>query len=299
MANREIRVIGMKRSGHHAIVFWIADNVDSDEILYTGMRPGEESGIEFNVNYKAHGTPITERLLEPCWPIIYTLKSKPPVYVKSKKYGIQKFVHIGNINDILCQTSILDWDCLIFSLEDWTIDQIKQGEIEEKHDEWYGQRLNMISVLVLRDPFNLVASNLSCHQYSTPTSEVLPKMCKIWKNHAREFVGQTSFFSNCVKVNFNKWHTDKDYRLELMEELDIRLDDSPYQRIPDFGGGSSFSGKEKQGKASELKITERWKHYKDVPEFKSLLKDDELMELFREIFGTVSEEFEEWVIKEK
>lgn len=298
MKKCEIRIIGMKRSCHHAIAFWIAEHLDYDEILHAALNfPGEELSLEKNIKHQGYGTPITNRILEPCWPIVYVIKQKTPVSIKSKIYHIPIMYNIENIEDIFLKTPIQDWECIILSSDDWTIEQIRNGEVKEKHDKWYGKRDSKINILVLRDPFNLVASNLAKHQYAMPTANVVNLICELWKNHAKEFLGQTSFLQNLIKVNVNKWHTNSDYRLELMKKLNINLDPSPYQRIPDFGG-SSFSGKAKQGKASELKIIERWQYFRNMSEFRKMRENRELMELFRNIFVTLGKEFEEW-LKEK
>jgi hypothetical protein len=36
---REIRIYGMKRSGHHAIVFWVGNHIDGDAIYINDVYP--------------------------------------------------------------------------------------------------------------------------------------------------------------------------------------------------------------------------------------------------------------------
>ena len=53
------------------------------------------------------------------------------------------------------------------------------------------------------------------------------------------------------------------------------------------GAGSSFDKYEYSGKASEMKALERWKNMLDNHTYQSLLKDDEIWTLSKQVFGDI------------
>jgi hypothetical protein len=59
------------------------------------------------------------------------------------------------------------------------------------------------------------------------------------------------------------------------------------EEVVPVGGGSSFDGARKHQSASEMKVLERWQHFRDEPAFQSLFDDPEIARLSRAIFGEI------------
>lgn len=289
MAKREIRIIATRRNGHHAIIFWIGKYYDGSILYINDVYPHQKAEKEFSIPGKIVITPYVGRTIEPCEIQPTTINAVRDIYVKSKTS-----LKLSKYTDVFFTG---DYDCLMLSFEGWDINQIMNGLFIQNHDRWYGTKERIDNMLVLRDPFNCLASELTAYtMWSIPVEDVVQNFAKLWKSHAREFLGQTNLLSNLITVNFNKWHLDSKYRIKLMEKIGVQLDRSPYEYIPDFGNGSSFTGFRKQGRASKLKILDRWRNCKDLAEFRMLKYDKELVDLAEEIFNMKADSiFKKWL----
>ena len=122
-------------------------------------------------------------------------------------------------------------------------------------------------ILNLRDPFNMWASVV---QYSRkadkafaeqhnagpqqmrqrPIQFLIPAehLSRVWCACAKEFLGETNFLGDtAIKINYNEWHSDVNYRRSLAtEEFGRPFDDRGKDNIPVHGAGSSFDGREKK-----------------------------------------------------
>lgn len=134
---------------------------------------------------------------------------------------------------------------------------------------------DMDMIIVVRDAYNFVASR----------KKRLPKNIKrgidLWKDHVKTCLEKRT---NVIDINYNKWFSDIDYRKQIANKLDITFTDAGINDIPDIMKGSSFDMMEFNGRAQQMNILERWKHYKDDESYWNLI-DDEMIELSREYFN--------------
>jgi len=151
-------------------------------------------------------------------------------------------------------------------------------------------------VFLLRDPFNTYASKRKYSENQDKRGVIfnyygkrLYIFTRNWKDHAKEYLGITNHLGDKNVISFNKWFEDAAYREGLLREMgaDIYTTDInkmiPNRKIP----GSSFDDKKYKNSATQMDVLNRWKYYADDEEFKTMLKDDELMELSYKIFGNV------------
>ncbi|MEZ4727208.1 MAG: hypothetical protein R3E79_08760 [Caldilineaceae bacterium] len=125
---RELRIIGMSRSGNHAIIHWLLNQatgrtcflncVEGKTNPFVSARPLQSGGIPYAVNY-------------------------PTFNWDSERRG--KFS---------------PKDLLIHSYEDNFLGYVCHPVFEQHHDQWVGPSRQRYDVLILRDPFNLFASRL-------------------------------------------------------------------------------------------------------------------------------------------
>ncbi len=142
------------------------------------------------------------------------------------------------------------------------------------------------NIIVLRDPFNLMASRLPVHgQY---IHILHPKeFVKIYKKLAREVLGDTMYLTNLTFVCYNRWVTEENYRRDVGGELNlVGSYHEQYQRVVSTGGGSSFDQREYDGRAGQMKVFDRWKVYRDDYSLKVVARDEELMDLCSQLFGS-------------
>jgi hypothetical protein len=148
-------------------------------------------------------------------------------------------------------------------------------------------------VLILRDPFNLLASVLRSRRQdnSLAGAPAVERARRIWKAYAREFVGRSSFFRNPTLVSYNEWFVSEDTRRALADRLGLTSADQGLEKVAEWGPaawGASFDGLSKDGRASQMGVLERWKQYAEDPVYVSQFQDDELWDLSEIIFGEIS-----------
>jgi len=245
-ANRnkaEFKVFGLRRSGIHAAMYWIARHYPEP--------------VWFSNDVCSFDDPTAYREEEE--PSIY----EPDEYIGS--YGMDDFWTRDK--------DVLLWCCEEKPLKD--LDWEANREAVGGSDEYW-------SVLVIRDPFNLIASRGMKGMLSNDDTRV------IWKQHAREALGETSFLKNKVVVNYNRWFSQPDYRRELEKQMGLGVSDEGINKV--YGLGSSFTNCSRDGEAGSMKVFDRWKHYKDNEEYLSIF-DSEIIRMAWALFGSVPECF--------
>ncbi len=111
--------------------------------------------------------------------------------------------------------------------------------------DWPKQRRD---ILLIRDPFNLFASRISKGRGGHRSfgrqrvEDYFHASIALWKQHAREFLGDTNHLPGHVGVFYDRWIIDADYRREVAARLGIAPDESALGVVAKEGGGSSFEG---------------------------------------------------------
>jgi len=153
------------------------------------------------------------------------------------------------------------------------------------------------NIMVLRDPFNMLASLFIDYKRAEAPRMWPPpdKYISLWKAHAKEFLGVTSYLKSSsdngplkVCISYNDWFTSEEYRKSVSNNLQLEFNDNGLQYVNRFGEGSSFDDQKYMYEAQKMKVLERWKQLENYPEWKDLfnklLADDELVGLAKEIF---------------
>jgi hypothetical protein len=247
---RELRIIGMSRSGNHAIINWI-------------MR-------------QAIGRVCFLNCAEP--------KTNPFRTARPMADG-KRFSTVGcrvSLSQEL-QGNFSQKDWLLYSHEDCFLGMVVHDDFERNHDRYVGRSAERTDVLILRDPFNLFASRLQA-QYSQVTARTA---VRIWKQHAREFCGRRPYLpQGRVPISFNDWAVDRQYRRRIAERLGLGFTDAGFEEVSRTGGGSSFDGTAYDGRASGMDVLQRWKHCRQDERYLQLF-DRQMVELSEEIFGVI------------
>ncbi len=248
--NRLLHFAGLRRSGNHAIINWLKQNVNPE-------------GSEFLHYNNVYSTRIPLSLQD-----------------------IQDDVHKNTNENLFVILSYEDVSLQIIPTLPTVVDQDSILKKEERDTK---------TMILLRDPFNSFASRLELlRRYerenimssirNVPWQEVQ----ELWKGYAKEYLGQTSLLSNKVLVNFNQWNKDKAYRDELLkthfgQEINNDIGRNTLSRD---GGGSSKDLQSYDGRASEMKLEERWVDFVQDKEYRRLL-DKETFVLSEQIFGHI------------
>ena len=143
---------------------------------------------------------------------------------------------------------------------------------------WIGSE-STISIIILRNPFNWLAS-LNAHGNGRFKSTGPPTLLRAWAKYAEAALNR----DDCVPIYYDTFISSKSYRDSIADRIgvDVRSDDS-LSRVSEFGRGSSFDGMEFDGRAGEMKTTERWEIYKDEIWMIDAMNDKKIQHLLGEI----------------
>lgn len=267
---KEIRVIGLRRSGNHAIMNWIRKQ-HKGEVFYIN-----------NTRIKVN-------------PFRYVYEDQ---IRKLKDQSIQGW-RTENIErwrrEAVGEFAIKN--CLIYSYEDQPIEAFSDRTFEARHDLYFGKSRVRYDLILMRDPFNLFASRLRANERGKSAAHQMDFMKvksrsislpQLWLDCAREYLDETHYLQNIkVPVNYNLWVLDKEYRQQLAEKLAMDFTDAGFDEVMTNGGGSSFDGVALNGKASKMPVLERWKYFAEDPRFQELIKDSNILDYSSKIFGSI------------
>jgi len=277
----EIRIIGLQRSGNHAIIEWIIRQCKGKVCFLNDIKA-------------------------------YPLGIEKVLYEK-----INDEIILKNINNKLEYKEILRLkkDYLIYSYEDKRIKCLKRN-----NEKLFGKSLKKYYILILRDPFNLFASRIKLEEKrllfgfklnkkiklekimeillnkDTKKNRIIrladylnknfskKRIINLWKEHAAAYLMN---FTNkkFIVINYNKWFKEKKYRQEISKKLRLKYKEP--KGISFFGGGSSFDNIKYYKNPYRMKVLERWKQYVNNNTYKNIFKDKELIELSDKIFGKI------------
>jgi hypothetical protein len=184
---------------------------------------------------------------------------------------------------------------LLCSYEDQDLERVYPSSFDDTMRRWIGSAANVTNILILRDPFNLIASKYRWVVHGTqwqPTMDSLLALPTLWKTYAKEFLGLTSHVPRpVVRISYNQWFVDAAYRRTLAKTLGLSLADEGRDMIARWGPnlwGDSIDNLTYDGRATEMKVLERWRHFAHDARYRSLVSDPELIELSTAIFGPIA-----------
>ena len=247
---KEIVVIAQRRSGHHAIINWLRANLDGPSI--------------FANDCNFHGGPyrtgnriniVTPPSTEEC----------PAPEVKNK-------VH-----------------CLIYNFEDKNIHSISLMHTRFNRIAWLGKSNKLIRILILRDPFNMIASKFhwSKGKKIAPNRENLMHSVYLWKQYAGIYLKNMDNYSDYLCIDYNSWFKFENVKKLYARRLELISYSKGVDLVARYGPaqwGDSFDGFEYDNQAQSMNVLTRWKHYISDSHYKNLINDQELIGLTKIIY---------------
>lgn len=266
---KEIKVVGMRRSGNHAIINWIEKQEIGKVVHLNDIRLNENP---YRCIYKS----LCKDHPKNHWvgaPIL-----RYPQYSGNEGLKLLEREARGDFEPK---------DCLIYSYEDFSLDRLTSNRVEKNHDRYFGNSAVRYDVLVLRDPFNLLASRLKKNPDESVRS-LKENVTEMWISYAKEYLGETNYLkNNKIGINYNQWVVDANYRKLIALKLGLTFSDIGINDVNSFGGGSSFDRQKFQGKATQMNVLNRWKYFANNEFYLSLLKNDTLHQYSSRIFGHI------------
>lgn len=245
---KEYRVVGMSRSGNHAIINWILKQTRGRYCFLNCVEP----------------------------------KTNPFESARPMSDGRSIETNIETLDiDAERAGRWSEKDLLLYSYEDCFLGMIASPRYERRRDAMVGRSGRRRDILILRDPFNLFASRRKKGGAHISDQTAM----RIWKQHARQFLKMRRYLpSDTITINYNAWAGDVAYRRRLAADLDITFSDAAFDDIPSCNGGSSFDGRRFDGRASEMRVYERWRHFANDEAYWSIF-DSEVIDLSEQIFA--------------
>lgn len=246
--NEVLHFIGLKRSGNHAVIDWLRCNA----------YPWAEHVAFYNCVYS-------------------------PLSAEPKNLSVE---------DV--QLSGARRTAMILSYEDTGLHELATLPVYRDSNVLLpGARTRR--VLLIRDPWNCFASRLRRIQGLDVAQTDPPKsiqrtpwetVINLWKQYAREFVGDTNDISgDVIRVDYNRWAGSKWYRDALLDRhFGVKVNhDIGIEHVSEKGGGSSFDRLTMDGRASRMQIFDRWRVYAEQSEYVQLF-DNEVVDLSKKLY---------------
>ena len=241
----EIQALGMSRSGNHAIADWIYAQAEAPKLVLNCAEGKTNPYLTCRPLASGRG-----------W-------RSAGVDMEAERAGRR------SRKALVMHTYEDSWLAHAFS-----------RELDREHDAWLGPSRRRVALLVVRDPFNLFASRTKMGAALSPGIAR-----KMWKQHAREALGETRRIKReLVVVRYNLWAKDDAYRAALAERLGLGAGEADIDRVAACNAGSSFDGLTYDGRAREMPVEDRWRAYADDPAFRAIF-DEEMMRLSDRLFG--------------
>ena len=247
-SNGRMRVLGIRRTGQHAVINWILRNCGREDTVFlnsctmrrSAMRTCGES--ELNGRLAGRGYLLKRRM------VAYLAARKHPFVLNSYEAGYEEGDLTPNFPDadfdheILVTRSFVNWLPSFIRL----MRRMNPDSAPEALDISNGIMFEM-----MRYKAHLLAAHSSQH----------------------------------VVVCFDKWATSGAYRNEKLKALGLRELESGLGSLQKYGGGSSFSALKKP--AEELVLTTRWQTMADDPYVLHFLRIAQADTAFMDVLATL------------
>ena len=245
-----IRIVGMSRSGNHAIIDWLLRAIAGRDWCFLNC-------VEPKADPWSTARPMDDGR---CW-----------------RTGA---ANARDVAGAARRAKAPQWDVLLRSYEDTFLTPV--FGIDHAWPNWaaIGGSRRCVDVLILRDPYNLFAS-----RRRSRTGLVGEKVAiRIWKQHARAFLARRHARTPLVTISYNTWVKDRGYRRRKAAALGLAAPADDIGRVAGCNGGSSFDGYAFADRPEQMRVLDRWRHYADDPSFAALF-DDTVRRLADDIFG--------------
>lgn len=251
-AKRLFLFIGLKRSGLHAVSFWILGHQPNHAFINNSPKMRSGTGSYMSRTMQTSPLPLH---LYPGYPVAACE---------------------GNVEIETALPTALELLIVLFQSQHlWHLKAHETGLTGLESSD-------VRRILLLRNPFNWAASYMQKSQ-SPKDSEVWPAM---WREYAKEFLAMTNYFPNAIRINYDRWFADVAYRQQLSQELGFRtFTDRSLNLVTSHAGGSSFDRTQFDAEAQRMKVSERWKQYRERPDYLAAFRQNpDIIDMAAQIF---------------
>ena len=230
-----IELVGLKRGGLHGFGFWLTGHAD-DQAFYNNSplkHPGSGSEMERTDTR----SPIPVRLI-------------PSMRVDTLRDGREQTRRLPlktQITTVVFQSQDLDHLA--------SVDETIVGV----------QAARRVRILLLRDPFNWVASYAAKAGHDTAFEDGIA----LWRPYAMAWAGRTAPLPFDLRVAYNTWFSNQAERERISAAIGLPFTDRYLQLVSDHGSGSSFDRQSFDGQAQSMPVFERWRQFGETPGYRA------------------------------
>ena len=266
-------VAALKRSGQHAIINWLAQQIPHDVLHFNNCLHGWDEKklkpmknvmtMHFKWNHADNMHEIKNYFHD--WKLDLELsKSLENEWAIAWKENV-----FDNVKSVIY--NIEDFDLRVYN--DKNFDSFKQLESRQK-------------ILIVRSAQNFVASCLQRKinppdPDATDVGDNIAERMNLWKQHSQEALNENSEY---YVILFDLWFSDENYRKKICSDLGLLFTDNGLNTVTKFGSGSSFNRQEFDNKAQKMSVLNRWMQYPDQKELFSHI-DKQAYELNQRLFN--------------
>lgn len=313
IAEEDVFVLGLRRSGIHAAVNWLIPHyaglarfINDHEFAPAGSARSPLAGnptqfyfTEEQATWRVFGQ-NSHGLLEQALP---ELPDRFPGWARPLvRSGMRKFFRWQARRPRPSSPSPrADQTLRPAAVNIFTVENMLPREFARAHERWRRETCaphlaqlgfrpapRTTVLLVLREPWNTLASLLK-HPQPNPPRPIAPgALLPHWLEIAQEFAGETNEVASVgrtVCFNYAAWFRDARYRRQIAQALGRPFTDRGLEVVTAFGGGSSFDGLAQAGRAQTMTVGERWREFARHPLMAALLENAEVGRLCARIFG--------------
>ncbi|MDC0739042.1 hypothetical protein N6L24_12200 [Cognatishimia sp. SS12] len=253
-----LRTFGMRRSGNHAIINWLARNsVDGSVFLNNcaAGQPASDSARAIEVNGEWRGKRNVRHMSE----LTHDAGDAPMLIVSYEDIAPDiDDLRAGLTADL--PDGFIHRDLLLYrNFMNWAASLLRKIQQNDDQDALACLRIMMVSLDKYRDLLELIA--------------------------------QTEEDTDVLAINYDRWCARPKYRERVLAALGLPCRDNGLGKVQPYGGGSSFQKGTEE--AAELKVSQRWRDMINDPTFQIVLlaasQDDDLIRLMHRLMPQDSE----------
>ena len=294
----KVRVCGLQRSGNHVLISWIMAQYAGRPVCFlNNVRHGFADPYETRTQVELEGI-------------------SPALDVETLRTMRKDLLIVSYEDDLGKMDPSLS-----------LLDSVYGVDPSRRPDDFGLASDHLVDVLVIRDPFNLLASRMKSIDRLTSSSD-LSRVVSDWKAMAVRCLDIQSCPQDGVEVvTYNEFISDRGFRTRLSRRLMGTFTDISLHRMSAYGGGSSFDRAAEYHPltldtvrtnwkkalslqryarlgyyarrmfarpANSMRTSDRWRAFADDAGFAQIFQDRELVELSEALFGVIPDT-REWV----
>lgn len=255
----EIRIVALKRTGHHAIIEWILNGISGKRVFINNSRPGKP-------------------VFYPDWIL------KRPAY-RLVTHGFDDYDLSRDIGGDLQEK-----DALVYNYENWPLPVVFPKDLDTARQKLVGRSERIVDMMVCRDPLNNAASYIKKTSHKHTLSEFREWMA-LWCDYAEVAInGVAPDGRSIVPVHYSLWLTSDEYRVKIADQLGIENAPMPEQTAK-WGDGSSFAQGEIDKKVTDKEALKlRWLSFEDDPTFRELFSNERVVDVSRRYLEHINDQ---------